>query len=88
MRASTWYDSAVIFAQANSISAESANQGSGYFRSIVFAPDLSGDIALVGYQRATVDNVIVSGANAVTGVNAQLVRDPSKIKFLPMVSRP
>jgi hypothetical protein len=55
---------------------------------IVFAPDLSGDIALAGYQRATVDNVVVSGTNAVTGVNAQLVRDPSKIKYLPIVTRP
>jgi hypothetical protein len=55
---------------------------------IVLALDLSGDLALAVYQRATVDNVIVSGSNAVTGVNAQLVRDPSKIKFLPLVSRP
>ena len=54
---------------------------------IMFAPDLSGDIALAGYERATVDNMIVSRSNAVTCVNAQLVRDPGKIKFLPLVSR-
>ena len=39
------------------------------------------------YQRATVDSVIVSESKAVTDANAQLVRDSSKFKFLPLVSR-
>jgi hypothetical protein len=57
---------------------------SGTFR-VEFAPDLSGTIATAIYRWATVENVQVSGMGMVTGVDVQLVRDPNKVKFLPVV---
>jgi len=59
---------------------------SGTYR-VEFVPDHSPVIETATYQRATIENVVVSGTNVVTGVDAQLVRDPRKIVFLPLIQR-
>jgi hypothetical protein len=54
---------------------------------VEFAPDLLPTLPTATYQRTTVDNIVVSGTNEVTGVDAQLVRDPRKIVLLPLIQR-
>lgn len=57
---------------------------SGTYR-VEFAPDFSSVIATAIYQRAAIENVVVTGTNVVPGIDAQLVPDSRKVVRLSLI---